>query len=233
MAFASHAPGDATSGDPTRPGRQGGRSIPVRNFRRRLAMFHERSHDRQCRTSRPLCRSEGEEMSRLKFSNRRQHCLSSSRRTAEHPPVAAPSGPARLPHVGSRRDDRHQSSQFSLARQRNRFAVRLGFIVAVAALSTPCGLLANSGRPNVLWLVSEDHGPHLGCYGDSVATTPNVDALAKIGLRYNRCWSNAPVCAPARTTLIAGLYAPSSGGDQMRSMVPYPQRQQMFPQILR
>ena len=88
-------------------------------------------------------------------------------------------------------------------------------------------------RPNILWLTSEDHGPHLGCYGDKFATTPNVDALAAKGLRYAKCWSNAPVCAPARTTLISGLYPPSTGGEHMRSMAPFPAGQKMYPQYLR
>ncbi len=87
--------------------------------------------------------------------------------------------------------------------------------------------------PNVLWISSEDHGPHMGCYGDEYATTPNVDALAARGLLYTRAWSNAPVCAPARTTIISGLYATSSGGEQMRSQVDLPAGFQMFPQYLR
>jgi arylsulfatase A-like enzyme len=88
-------------------------------------------------------------------------------------------------------------------------------------------------RPNILWLTSEDHGPHLGCYGDTYATTPNVDRLAAQGVIYTRCWSNAPVCAPARTTLISGMYATSTGGEHMRSLVSYPAGKQMFPQLLR
>src|SRR5581483_10886567 len=76
---------------------------------------------------------------------------------------------------------------------------------------------AGARGPNILWLSSEDHGPHLCCYGDSYATTPNVDRLAAKGVIYTRCWSNAPVCAPARTTLISGMYAPSTGGEHMRS----------------
>lgn len=92
---------------------------------------------------------------------------------------------------------------------------------------------ADDLRPNILWLVSEDHGPHMGCYGDKYATTPNVDRLAANGLRYRRCWSNAPVCAPARTTLVSGFYACSSGGEQMRSLVAYPHGQKMYPQFLR
>ena len=41
--------------------------------------------------------------------------------------------------------------------------------------------------------------PNLGCFGDSFAKTPFIDGLAAKGLRYTHCWSNAPVCAPART----------------------------------
>src|SRR6185436_10183896 len=70
---------------------------------------------------------------------------------------------------------------------------------------------ADAAQPNILWITSEDHGPQMGCYGDRNATTPNVDALAARGMIFNRAWSTAPVCAPARTTIISGLYAPSTG----------------------
>ncbi|MEZ6145498.1 MAG: sulfatase-like hydrolase/transferase [Planctomycetaceae bacterium] len=88
-------------------------------------------------------------------------------------------------------------------------------------------------RPNILWITSEDNGPHLGCYGDEYATTPQLDAFAETGLRYLTCWSNAPVCAPARTCLISGLYPPSTGSENMRSEVPLPERFKMYPQYLR
>ena len=103
--------------------------------------------------------------------------------------------------------------------------------LVVVAPSEP--VISAEVRPNILWLTSEDHGPHMGCYGDGFATTPNVDALAKRGLLYSRAWSNAPVCAAARTTLISGLYATSTGGEHMRSMVAFPAGKQMFPQLLR
>lgn len=88
-------------------------------------------------------------------------------------------------------------------------------------------------RPNILWITSEDNGPHLGCYGDQYATTPNLDALAERGLLYLYCWSNAPVCAPARTTLISGVYPPATGAEHMRSMTRLPAALKMYPQILR
>ncbi len=92
---------------------------------------------------------------------------------------------------------------------------------------------ANCQLPNILWITAEDHGPHLGCYGDPFADTPNLDRLASRGLIYLNCWSNGPVCAPARTAIISGLYPPSTGSQHMRSMVPMPACMEMYPQFLR
>jgi arylsulfatase A-like enzyme len=95
------------------------------------------------------------------------------------------------------------------------------------------GNVLGADKPNILWLTSEDHGPEMGCYGDANARTPNVDALAKNGMIFNHAWSNNPVCAPARTTIIAGMYSTSTGGVHMRSMVPMPKGTKMYPQFLR
>ncbi len=109
--------------------------------------------------------------------------------------------------------------------------IRIILVAIGLALSSVAA--ADAVRPNILWLTSEDHGPQMGCYGDSYAVTPHVDALAARGMIYTRCWSNAPVCAPARTTIISGLYPPSTGSEHMRSMVPFPAGKEMFPQLLR
>jgi uncharacterized sulfatase len=108
-------------------------------------------------------------------------------------------------------------------------AIVLPLFLAMAAEA----VAGATDRPNILWITSEDHGPHLGCYGDPEASTPNVDRLAAKGMIYTRAWSNAPVCAPARTTLISGMYATSLGGQHMRSMVPMPKGTAMYPQLLR
>lgn len=89
-----------------------------------------------------------------------------------------------------------------------------------------------AARPNILWLTSEDHGPQVGCYGDEQAVTPHIDALAARGLRYRFAWANAPVCAPARTTIISGLYPSSTGAEHMRSAVPFPAALAMYPRLL-
>jgi uncharacterized sulfatase len=112
--------------------------------------------------------------------------------------------------------------------------------VAAALLAIYLGVFAGAraaealpSRPNILWISSEDHGPHMGCYGDQFATTPNVDRLAARGMIYTHVWSCAPVCAPARTTIISGLYPTSTGAEHMRSLVPFPADKKMFPQFLR
>jgi len=109
------------------------------------------------------------------------------------------------------------------------------WLAALAAFSFQLSAFSSAAadRPNILWITSEDHSPTMGCYGDRYATTPNVDALAARGMIFRRAWSCAPVCAPARTTLISGLYPPSTGAEHMRSMVPLPAGFKLYPQFLR
>ena len=93
------------------------------------------------------------------------------------------------------------------------FLLLLALLTATAA---PAPAADPKPRPNILWLTTEDIGPHLGCYGDTYADTPALDRFAKRSVRYNHAWSNAPVCAPARTTIITGLYPPSTGAEHMK-----------------
>lgn len=88
-------------------------------------------------------------------------------------------------------------------------------------------------RPNILWITSEDNGPHMGCYGDTGANTPNLDALAAKGVLYTNAWSNVPVCAPARTAIITGMYPSSLGAEHMRSMAELPEHIKLYPEYLR
>ncbi|MBL8176515.1 MAG: sulfatase [Bryobacterales bacterium] len=88
-------------------------------------------------------------------------------------------------------------------------------------------------KPNILWITCEDMSPNLGCYGDKYATSPNIDKLAAKSLRYRNAWSNFPVCAPARTTLISGMYPPSTGAEHMRSFTHLDAGQRMYPCYLR
>ena len=110
---------------------------------------------------------------------------------------------------------------------------RLRFSLLMLVLLVSSRAFADHHLPNILWITSEDNGPHMGCYGDDFADTPNLDALASKGMIYLNCWSTAPVCAPARTTLISGLYPPSTGAEHMRSMTKLPAGFKMYPQYLR
>ncbi len=87
--------------------------------------------------------------------------------------------------------------------------------------------------PNILWLTSEDNSPFAGCYGDSFATTPNLDKLASGGFLYTHAYANAPVCAPARNTILTGVYACSNGNQHMRSYYTKSEKVKTYPEFLR
>ena len=102
-----------------------------------------------------------------------------------------------------------------------------GALAATAATAQP------TAKPNILWITCEDTGPHLHGCGDEYSVTPNLDALMQRALYYKNAWSNAPVCAPARTTIISGMYPPSLGAEHMRSEMRMAPGQKMYPQLLR
>lgn len=106
-------------------------------------------------------------------------------------------------------------------------------VSALFLLVTLLKSVSAADRPNILWITSEDNGQQLGCYGDAYARTPNIDSLAKRGMHFLNAWSNAPVCAPARTTIISGRFPTSDGSEHMRSGVPMPNGCKMYPQLLR
>ncbi len=87
--------------------------------------------------------------------------------------------------------------------------------------------------PNILWITSEDNSPFFSCYGDEFAVTPNLDRLASEGFRYTHAYANAPVSAPARNTIITGVYANSGGNQEMRSWYPHSPDIKFYPEYLR
>ena len=98
--------------------------------------------------------------------------------------------------------------------------LKVGGVGGVTAISQPWSLLAMASadrRPNILWISCEDIGPHLGCYGDPHAHTPTLDRLASEGIRYENAYTTAGVCAPNRSSIIAGVYSTTLGSHHMRS----------------
>lgn len=88
-------------------------------------------------------------------------------------------------------------------------------------------------RPNIVWLSCEDMSPNLGCYGDPVAKTPNIDKLAARGIRFTNACSVAGVCAPSRSSIITGIYPSSLGTHLMRCQASLPDFVKTFPTYLR
>src|SRR5690606_25264267 len=72
--------------------------------------------------------------------------------------------------------------------------------------------------PNILWITCEDMSPHLAAFGDSTVVTPNIDRLAKEGVRYTNVYSVSGVCAPSRSAIITGMYPTTIGAMHMRTM---------------
>jgi arylsulfatase A-like enzyme len=97
--------------------------------------------------------------------------------------------------------------------------VSLLAIVACSALvdAPACNAVQSASRPNILWLIAEDFGPHLGCYGEKHVTTPNLDQMAAEGVRYTRFFVTCPVCSPSRSAFMTGMYQTTIGAHNHRS----------------
>jgi len=97
---------------------------------------------------------------------------------------------------------------------RRAFLAGVGGLVG-APFAPPLGTAAGAAqaaalpaRPNFVLVVSDDLGwAELGCYGQKLIRTPNVDRLAEQGLRFTNAYSGAPLCAPSRATLLTGLHS--------------------------
>ncbi|MFN7926851.1 MAG: sulfatase [Blastocatellia bacterium] len=76
---------------------------------------------------------------------------------------------------------------------------------------------AQTKRPNILWLIAEDFGQHLGCYGTKEVWTPNLDKLAAEGVRYTRFFTTAPVCSHSRSAFMTGMFQTTIGAHHHRS----------------
>jgi len=95
------------------------------------------------------------------------------------------------------------------------FAVFSALLSAAIAPAQP--------RPNVVFIMADDlgHG-HLGCYGQTIIQTPNIDRLAREGLRFTQAYAGCTVCAPSRSVLMTGLHTghtpvrANSGGVSLR-----------------
>ncbi|WP_158261213.1 MULTISPECIES: sulfatase [Pirellulaceae] len=93
--------------------------------------------------------------------------------------------------------------------------------LAPLALVILFGLLAvpalAADRPNIVWIFAEDMNDWMGCYGDDTVPTPNIDALANNGVRFNRAYMPAGVCSATRSAIALGAMQTSLGVHNHRS----------------
>ncbi len=83
----------------------------------------------------------------------------------------------------------------------DRIRLLLSFVFAL----TVSVLHADAKTPNVLLICIDDLKPTIGSFGDPVAVTPNIDALAARGVRFDMAYCNQAVCSPSRNSLMTGL----------------------------
>ena len=87
----------------------------------------------------------------------------------------------------------------------------IGSVAACLGLLLPTEGARPPERPNILLITSEDNGAHLSCYGDPYAKTPNLDALAKEGVRFANAYVTQAGCSQSRASIFTGLYPHQNG----------------------
>jgi arylsulfatase A-like enzyme len=86
---------------------------------------------------------------------------------------------------------------------------RLGLL---AWLCAAVGTRAAAPRPNILFIMTDDHAAHaIGAYGSKINQTPHLDRLGSQGLRLNRCFAVNSICTPSRATILTGQYSHRNG----------------------
>lgn len=110
------------------------------------------------------------------------------------------------------------------------------FLAAIVALVQPAAdLRADDPKPNIVWIISDDLSPELGCYGYESVRTPNIDRLAREGARFTRAFATAPVCSSSRSAFITGMYQTSIACQHHRTEDPklLPADVKTLPELLR
>jgi N-sulfoglucosamine sulfohydrolase len=90
-------------------------------------------------------------------------------------------------------------------------------VLSLVTCALPGRAQAAEPRPNILWLIAEDMGPALGCYGRKEVATPHLDKLAAEGVRFTHAFTTAPVCSPSRSAFMTGMYQTTIGAHNHRS----------------
>lgn len=90
------------------------------------------------------------------------------------------------------------------------------FLFAAGSMCLAAVAVAKPAKPNILWLIGEDFGQHLGCYGAKEVWTPNLDALASDGVKFTHFY-NGMVCSVSRSAFNTGMYSTTIGAQNHRT----------------
>src|SRR5947209_15308407 len=84
---------------------------------------------------------------------------------------------------------------------------------------------ATGERPNILFIMADDHDAHaISAYGSKINQTPNIDRLAKEGMRFDNCFCTNSICTPSRGVIMTGQYRHTTGVKTLAdSLDPAPQ----------
>ncbi len=107
--------------------------------------------------------------------------------------------------------EKPRSSRQPLLRSRSAAFCLLSFIALLTTIAQPAhgqsAASASSVRPNIIYILADDLGyGDLGCYGQKILKTPNLDRMAAEGMRFTRHYAGSTVCAPSRCVLLTGLH---------------------------
>ncbi len=98
--------------------------------------------------------------------------------------------------------------------------VKLAGVIVLFVLAFSCTKKAPEQKPNIVWIMMEDWGYQLSCYGEPGIQTPNIDKFAEEGIRFTDSYCTAPVCSPSRSAMITGFHQNYIGANQHRTKGP-------------
>jgi len=122
---------------------------------------------------------------------------------------------------------------------RREFLKRVGSIAASGTALSMLPICASIGQiigaggkqPNIIFIMTDDHASHaMSCYGSKINKTPNLDRIAKEGMRFNNCFCTNSICAPSRAVILTGKYSHINGVTDNR--LKFDGSQQTFPKLL-
>ncbi|MEQ8682356.1 MAG: sulfatase-like hydrolase/transferase, partial [Cyclobacteriaceae bacterium] len=93
------------------------------------------------------------------------------------------------------------------------------FVLASLITFVSGSAYSQSNKPNIIYIMADDLGyGDLGCYGQQLMKTPNIDKLASHGIRFTQAYAGGPVCTPSRSVLMTGLH---NGHTPARDNIPH------------